>query len=107
MTCYAIGLLQEVAMGPDIRTYLEKIDETLAPFGGRFIIHGGSKTMLEGQADDDLIVIEFPDKECAEDWYHSDAYQRIIDYRRNNSKGAIFLIDGAETGHRATDILAA
>lgn len=107
MTCYAIGLLHEVAMGPQIKAYLEGIDETLAPFAGRFIIHGGSKTVLEGRAGDDLIVIEFPDRARAEGWYRSDAYQRIIDYRRNNSKGAVFLIEGVDTGHRAADILAA
>lgn len=43
MTSYAIGHLRNVEMGPDIVAYLETIDTTLAPFQGRFIIHGGEK----------------------------------------------------------------
>lgn len=31
MTCYAIGHLREIEMGPDIVAYLEGIDATLAP----------------------------------------------------------------------------
>lgn len=107
MTCYAIGLLRNVEMGPEIRNYLEFIDETLALFGGRFIIHGGKKYMLEGQTDDDLIVIEFPSRESAEGWYQSAAYQEIIDYRRKHSEGVVLLIEGVDAAHRATDILAA
>ena len=45
---YAVAILQEVEVGPEIVTYLERIDATLAPFGGRFIIHGGEVTELEG-----------------------------------------------------------
>ncbi|WBU60184.1 DUF1330 domain-containing protein [Paracoccus albus] len=35
-------------MGDWIVAYLRGIEATLAPFSGRFIIHGGEKTMLEG-----------------------------------------------------------
>jgi hypothetical protein len=30
-----------VTIGPAIAEYLERIDATLAPFGGRFAVHGG------------------------------------------------------------------
>jgi uncharacterized protein (DUF1330 family) len=48
MTIYAVGYLRNVEMGPDIVVYLDTIDATLAPFQGRFIIHGGEKEELEG-----------------------------------------------------------
>ena len=48
MTAYAIGHLHDVDLGADIVDYLKRIDETLAPFGGRFIIHGGPATVVEG-----------------------------------------------------------
>ena len=38
---YAVGLLQDVRMGPAIIEYLERIDATLAPFDGHFVVHGG------------------------------------------------------------------
>ena len=106
MTSYAIGHLRKVEMGPDIVTYLEAIDATLAPFGGRFVIHGGEKEHLEGAWEGDLIVIGFPDREAARSWYASPAYQAILPLRSRNSQGNVILIDGVGSEHRATDILA-
>lgn len=105
MACYAVGNLKNVEMGHEIETYLEAIDGTLAPFGGRFIIHGGDTHILEGQSETDLIVIAFPDLDSARNWYTSAAYQAIIDYRRSNSEGCVFLIEGVDASHKATDIL--
>jgi uncharacterized protein (DUF1330 family) len=48
VAAYAVALLRAVEMGPEIVAYLEQIDATLAPFGGRFLVHGGAKTILEG-----------------------------------------------------------
>ena len=104
MTTYAVAHLKNVQMGPELRSYVEAIDETLAPHDGSFIIHGGSQTPLEGELGGDLIVIAFPDRTSAENWYRSPDYQRIIPLRRNNSDGAVVLIDGVGPEHRATDI---
>lgn len=105
MTSYAIGHLRNVNMGPDIVAYLETIDATLAPFQGRFIIHGGEKEQLEGTFSGDLIVIAFPDRQAASAWYASPAYQAILSKRTGNSQGDVFLIDGVDEDHRAADIL--
>jgi len=40
MTAYAIANIQSITIGPAIVEYLERIDATLAPYGGRFLIHG-------------------------------------------------------------------
>jgi uncharacterized protein (DUF1330 family) len=105
MTTYGVGLLQDVKMGPPIVEYLERIDATLAPFDGRFIIHGGRPELLEGMSPGTLIVIEFPDREAAEQWYASDAYQTILPLRAENSVSNVFLIDGVDRDHVATDVL--
>jgi uncharacterized protein (DUF1330 family) len=105
MTGYAIGHLRNVNMGSDIVAYLETIDATLAPFQGRFIIHGGEKEQLEGTFPGDLIVIAFPDRQAASAWYASPAYQAILSKRTGNSQGDVFLIDGVDEDHRAADIL--
>ena len=106
MTAYAVAHLRDVEMGPDIVAYLEAIDATLAPFGGRFVIHGGGdKEELEGAWPGDLIVIGFPDRNAARAWYASPAYQAILPLRTRNSRGDAILIDGVDDDHRATDIL--
>ena len=105
MPAFAIGHLTAVSMGPEIVEYLERIDATLAPFEGRFRIHGAQPECVEGQWAGDLIVIEFPDMEKARAWYRSDAYAAILPLRSRNSNGNIILIEGVPGGHKATDIL--
>jgi uncharacterized protein (DUF1330 family) len=105
MSTYAIAHLHEVTMGRPIVEYLERIDATLAPFGGRFIIHGGQYERLEGQWRGDLIVIEFPERKAAQDWYRSPAYQAILPLRMENSIGDVILIDAVPANHVATDVL--
>jgi uncharacterized protein (DUF1330 family) len=92
-------------MGPAIESYLNEIDATLAPFGGRFIVHGGPLEVLEGSWEGHLIMIEFPTLDSARAWYRSPAYQAIVRLRTENSEGDTVLVDGVPTGHRATDIL--
>lgn len=106
MTAYAVARLSDVRMGPEIAAYLQEIDATLAPFGGRFLIHGGHRTVLEGEWTEDLIVIAFPDRERAEAWYSSPAYQRILPLRTRNARGDAIVIDGVGEKYRATEVLA-
>lgn len=106
MTTYALAHLHSVEMGPAIVEYLERIDATLAPFGGRYIIHGGRKTVLEGEWGGDIILIAFPDRAAAEAWYASPAYRAIKPLRTGNSEGDVVLVDGVGADHRATDVLA-
>ncbi|WP_299364213.1 DUF1330 domain-containing protein [uncultured Paracoccus sp.] len=105
MTAYAIGELRVAEITRGIRDYLARIDATLAPYGGEFMVYGGRKEMLEGESDHDLIVIAFPDVAAARNWYASAAYQKIVPLRRDGAEGAIYLIDGVGPEHRATDIL--
>ncbi len=105
MPTYAIGRLHDVNVGPEIVEYLRRIDATLEPFGGRFIVHGGRVRVQEGSWSSDLIVIEFPDEESASAWYDSPAYRQILTLRTENSRGDVFFVDGVSAGHKATDVL--
>ena len=107
MTAYAIAHMRRVAMGPAIVEYLERIDATLAPYGGRFIVHGGDFEEVEGSWPGATIVIEFPDRGQASAWYRSPAYREIAPLRTDNSDSDIILIGGVDAGHRATDVLTA
>lgn len=105
MAGYAVGLLHDVTLNDDITAYLERIDATLAPFAGRFVIHGGRADVREGEFRQTLIVIEFPDTAAASAWYDSPAYQAILPLRTANSQGVVFVIDGVDADHAATDVL--
>lgn len=105
MATYAVARLWDVVMGPQIVAYLEGIDATLAPFQGRFRVHGGDAEKLEGDWTGDLIVIEFPDRQRAQAWYNSEAYRKLLPLRLSSAKGEVILIDTVPDDHKATDIL--
>jgi uncharacterized protein (DUF1330 family) len=105
MASYAVGILQRVEVGPAVVEYLERIDATLAPFDGHFIVHGGRNAVLEGSDPGTLIVIEFPSRAEAKGWYASAAYQAILPLRTEHSDGTVFIIDGVDRDHLATDVL--
>ena len=105
MKGYAIGILKDVQVGPQIVEYLERIDATLAAYGGRFIVHGGPKDVREGANPGDVIIIEFPDRAHAARWYDSEPYQEILPLRTDNAISTTVLIDGVDDDHRATDVL--
>ena len=107
MSAYAVAHMHQVTMGPAIVEYLQRIDATLAPFGGRFIVHGGEIEVLEGSWPGHLIAIEFPDQQSADAWYYSDAYQDIVALRTGNSRSDVILFGGVSSAHCATDILGA
>ena len=105
MTAYAVAHMRHVTPGPWIIEYLEKIDATLAPFGGHFIVHGGDIEVIENNWPGHLIVIEFPDRQQVRDWYRSPAYQAILSLRIENSLSDVIFVDGVEHPHKATDVV--
>ena len=107
MPAYAVAHMRQVTMGPAVVEYLQRIDATLAPFGGRFIVHGGEVEVLEGSWPGHLIVIEFPDRGRASAWYNSDAYRQIVALRTDNSESDVIVVEGVDSGHKATDVLTA
>jgi len=106
MPAYAVAHMHQVTMGPAVVEYLQRIDATLAPFGGRFIVHGGEVEILEGSWPGFLIVIEFPDRDRASAWYNSAAYQEIVTLRTDNSESDVVMVNGVGSEHKATDVLA-
>lgn len=106
MQAYAIAHVQSAQPGPEIVEYLSRIDSTLAPFAGRFLVHGDPGEIREGDFVGNVIIIGFPSRENAKGWYESAEYQQILPLRARNTTGWLILVDGVDAGHRATDILA-
>ncbi|WP_370614498.1 DUF1330 domain-containing protein [Mumia sp. Pv 4-285] len=107
MTAYAIAHMREVTMGPGIVEYLERIEQTLAPHGGQFAVHGADVEAMEGVWPGTIVVIAFPDKQRAAAWYASEAYQAILPLRTENAVADVIIVDGVDADHRATDVLGA
>jgi uncharacterized protein (DUF1330 family) len=48
MTAYALAHVHHTNFGPELVEYLRRIDATLEPFDGRFLVHGGPVEAVEG-----------------------------------------------------------
>jgi uncharacterized protein (DUF1330 family) len=92
MSAYAVAHIQSITVGPPIIEYLERIDATLTPYRGRFLIHGDPADVREGDFAGNLIVIEFPGHDAAVGWYDSAAYREILPLRTGSSDGWVILI---------------
>lgn len=69
---------------------------TLAPFGARFVIRGGRRTVVEGDwPHRRMAAIEFPARAEAEAWCASPAYQAAIGLRLGRSNGSLVIVDGS------------
>ncbi|MFI9509479.1 DUF1330 domain-containing protein [Nocardia sp. NPDC052566] len=94
MTAYGFAHLRSRRPHPDILEYLERIQATLDPFAGRFVIHGPPVEVVEGEWPGSMVLIEFPTMERARAWYNSPAYQAILHLRSDHIEGSLLLIDG-------------
>lgn len=106
MPSYAIGHITEVHRGAEIAEYVARIDATLQPFGGRFLIHGTVAEPIEGEWNAAVVVIEFPDRAAVRAWYDSPEYRAILPLRLAHAKGSVCFVDGVPPGYRAADWLA-
>lgn len=70
-----------------MREYSALVPATLELFGGKFLVRGGQFDVVEGVwSAARVVVVEFPSREHALAWYHSDAYQAIIQKRFDGAR---------------------
>jgi uncharacterized protein (DUF1330 family) len=72
--------------------YAKQVPATLEPFGGKFLVRGGQIDVVEGVwTPSRMVIIEFPSLDHARGWYHSDAYQAIIQQRFDGARTEFFV----------------
>jgi uncharacterized protein (DUF1330 family) len=106
MTAYALAHLRKAPIHADVLEYVDRIQATLAPFDGRFIVHGGTIDVLEGNWPGDVVIIEFPNMTKARSWYDSSIYQEIKPLRTRHLAGEVILVEGVEPDHSSSQMAA-
>ena len=72
--------------------YQRDVVPIIHAYGGRYLMRGTEVEALEGTWEHQLMVIlEFPTREAALDWYHSHEYAPLKAHRRANSEAVILL----------------
>ena len=63
--------------------------------GGRLIVRGGDTESLEGEAPPGrTVVIEFPTRQAAVDWYNSADYVAAREIRKDAAIARMYVVDG-------------
>jgi uncharacterized protein (DUF1330 family) len=107
MPAYALAHLRTPQINEDVLRYIETVQSTLDPFGGRFLVHGAEVEVKEGPWPGTVVIVEFPDIERARAWYDSPAYQEILPLRADNIEGSTLIVDGVAPGYDAAVTAAA
>jgi uncharacterized protein (DUF1330 family) len=101
MTAYAVAHLRTPSSHDDVFTYIDAIQETMDPYGGRFLVHGTDVEVIEGEWPGALVILSFPDMTAARTWYASPAYQKILPLRTAHITGEAVLAEGVVPGYDA------
>jgi uncharacterized protein (DUF1330 family) len=81
----------------EYQKYLDKFDDIFTRYKGEYLAIDESPILLEGEwAYTKSVLIKFNSKQDFEDWYYSDDYQTILQYRLSSSKSDSILIEGFE-----------
>ena len=94
MTGYAIAHLRTPTINEDVLAYIERIQDTLDPHRGRFLVHGGTVEVFEGEWPGTIVILEFPSTADARAWYASPAYQEILHLRTDHIAADTLVVDG-------------
>jgi uncharacterized protein (DUF1330 family) len=99
MPAYALAHLRTPQINDEVLEYIERIQATLDPFDGQFLVHGAEVDVKEGPWPGTVVIIEFPDAGAAHAWYHSPAYQAILPLRTRNIDGSTLIVEGVAPGY--------
>ena len=75
--------------------YKQAAAASIAQYGGRYLVRGGTHEVLEGTwRPIRLVVLEFPTVEAAKRWYASDEYNKVKPIRLEHAVGHMVLVEG-------------
>jgi uncharacterized protein (DUF1330 family) len=100
MTTYLINHLR-IPNGvpkPEALVYLENVEATFLPYGGKWLVLDAQVRPLEGEWPGSVVLMEFPDMETAQKWYSSPEYQKILHLRTDNAISDLILADQVGPG---------
>ena len=77
------------------KKYAAQTPSIVKKYGGKFLARAGEVDTIEGEPfHDRLVIVEFPSKQAAREWYASPEYQAALKYRKAACKGQLLVIEG-------------
>jgi len=94
MSAYVISEV-EVRDAEAMDAYRSLAARTIAQYGGRYLVRGGSSETVEGGLPvKTLIIVEFPSMARAREWYASPEYAVALELRRSALDRRLVFVEG-------------
>jgi uncharacterized protein (DUF1330 family) len=75
--------------------YKTKAAASILAAGGKYLMRGGDVEVLEGEPPAGrTVVLEFPTRKAALDWYRGDEYTEIRKIRQGAARARMYVVDG-------------
>ncbi len=80
----------------EYKKYMEKVKPMIESYGGEYLIRGGEIDALETNLWEPtrMVLVKFPNKEIAMEWYNSDEYKPFKNIRLDNATSNILMVEG-------------
>ena len=94
MAGYMVGNI--TVTDPDLfAEYGKLVPETVAQFGGTYVVRGGTPEKIEGDYEPvRIVILQFDSVEKAREWYDSDVYAPLKEMRMKASRGDLYFVQG-------------
>jgi uncharacterized protein (DUF1330 family) len=84
----------EVTDAEAFREYAPRVKPSFTPFGGSYLVRGGSTQSFAGEQPKRVVVVAFDSMERAQSWYASPEYEALKALRDKAGKARIFAAEG-------------
>ena len=94
-TVYMIGDV-DIKNIEEYKKYMEKVKPMIESYGGEYLIRGGEIDALETNLwkPTRIVLVKFPNKKIAMEWYNSDEYKTYKNIRLDNATSNILMVEG-------------
>jgi len=81
-----------------VRDYLVEVTPMVERRGGRYLARTGSVERIEGEREprQTTLIIEWPSREAADEFYESEEYRPFREARLRGSSGEFFIVAGED-----------
>jgi uncharacterized protein (DUF1330 family) len=94
MSAYVISEV-EVRDAAALETYRTLAAQSIAQYGGRYLVRGGAAEAVEGgPPPKTLIIVEFPSMARARKWYASSEYAEALKVRQTALERRLIFVEG-------------
>lgn len=94
MATYLVFTRESTQDQGELDTYMRGVGATLEGHPFKLLALYGPQQVLEGDAPEGVVIMEFPSTQAARAWYDSPAYQAVAQHRFKGSRYRVVLVEG-------------